>query len=30
MTNMNRKNEAHDLSGYVFRKEEIVLIDTNI
>lgn len=30
MTNMNKKNKAHDLSGYRFRKEEIVLIDTNV
>ena len=30
MTNMNRRNKAHDLSGYVFRKGEIVLIDTNV
>ena len=30
MTNMNRKNKAHDLSGYVFRKGEIVLVDTNV
>ena len=30
MTNMNRKNRAHDLSGYVFRKGEVVLIDTNV
>ena len=30
MTNRNRKNKAHDLSGYVFRKGEIVLIDTNV
>ena len=30
MMNMNRKNKAHDLSGYVFCKGEIVLIDTNV
>ena len=30
MTNMNKKNKAHDLSGYMFRKGEIVLIDTNV
>ena len=30
MTNMNKKNKAHDLSGYRFHKREVVLIDTNV